>query len=81
MIEMGDRLSDKVTGLVGIAIGRSEYLNGCVHWCLKPPIDEKGKMVEGEWIDEEQLEIVEKHVVTIDRPAGIPGGPAEHPKL
>lgn len=35
-IELGDKVEDRVTGLVGIAVARVEYLNGCVQFCVQP---------------------------------------------
>ncbi len=59
MIELGQRVKDKITGFEGIATARVEYLTGCIQYCLKPEkLDEKGKMIEGEYIDEGQLELL-----------------------
>ncbi len=53
--ELGMKLKCIVTGFEGIVIGRNEWLNGCVQYCIKPPVDKDGKIQEGQWIDEEQL--------------------------
>ncbi len=82
-IELGQKIRDRVTGLKGIATGRCEYLNGCVQYHLKPALDKDGKMVDGDWIDVTQLEVVGRGISTITpaRPrARVPGGPmAEAP--
>ena len=57
--ELGSRVRCVVTGFKGIVTGRSEYMNGCVNYCVKPPINEKGEMVEGQWLDEPQLELMD----------------------
>lgn len=58
MLELGQRMRDRVTGFEGIAIARVEYLNGCIQYCLKPEMGENGKMPEGEYIDDQQLEVI-----------------------
>jgi hypothetical protein len=58
MIRLGQKLRDKVTGFEGIATARCEYLNGCVQYCVLPPVDEKGERRDGIYIDQQQLEVV-----------------------
>ena len=72
MIELGQRVRDKVTGFEGIATTRVEYLNGCIQYCVKPPMIEPGKMPEGEYIDDMQLEIISDGIL-IEPESG--GGP------
>lgn len=72
MIKLGQRVKDKVTGFEGIATAKVIYLNGCVQFCVKPKVDEKGKMVEGEYIDEEQLEVVGEGFAVDREPNGGP---------
>jgi hypothetical protein len=72
MIKLGNKVRDKVTGFTGIATTRLEYLNGCVQFCVKPMVSEDGKMPEGEYIDDAQLEFVEDGV-TVDK--DFEGGP------
>lgn len=73
-LQMGVKAKCKVTGLTGIITGRTEYLNGCIQWLVKPPVDKDGKIVEGHWIDEGQLEIIDEGIA-IDVPSKGPGGP------
>ena len=58
MFKLGDTLRDTVTGFTGVATSRVEYLNGCVQFCIKPQVDKDGKMVDGEYVDDGQLEVV-----------------------
>jgi len=51
MIQLGQKVRDVVSGLEGIVTGRTEYLNGCIQYCVKPPLDKDGKMQEAWWID------------------------------
>ena len=69
-IELGNKVKDKVSGLTGIATSRVEYLNGCVQYCIKPPVDKDGKLIEGEYFDEEQVAFVGKGVSVKSKPTG-----------
>ena len=60
MIKMGQKVRDKITGFEGIVIAKVEYLTRCVQYCVKPRIVEPGKMPEGCYIDEVQLEVVDE---------------------
>jgi len=65
-MKLGDKLKDKVTGFEGIAVAQIEYLNGCRQFCVKPRIDSSGKMPEGQYIDVQQLELVDADSVTVE---------------
>jgi hypothetical protein len=79
-IQLGQRYRDRVTGLTGIVTGRCEYLNGCIQWLVKPPLDKDGKSRDGEWIDEGQLAYVDDGLsqgpTTPPPPSSKPGGPS-----
>lgn len=55
---LGDKVKDTVTGYVGIIVSVSFWLNGCVQCGVKAPIDKDGKVLEAEWFDDQQLELV-----------------------
>lgn len=56
-IKLGDKVRDKISGVVGTAVVRSEFLNGCIQYTILPKA-EKNKMPE-EWsIDEQSLEVI-----------------------
>ena len=76
-IELGDRVRDKVTGLTGIAMGRSEYLWGCVHVLVQPQETKDGKRVESSWLDEGGLEVMQRGAIADQ--AAPSGGPSIHP--
>jgi len=70
-IELGQKVRCKVTGFEGIATSRIEFLNGCVQYCVKPKINKKDqKMPEGEFIDQQQLEVVKGSVEIQHAPTG-----------
>ena len=78
-IKLGSKVIDSITGFEGIATGRAVYLTGCVSVLVKPKIGEDGKMPEGEWLDEGQLEAVEAGEHKELEPIGGPV-PEEPPK-
>ncbi len=56
-IKLGNKVRDIVTGFEGIATAKIEYLNGCIQYCVKPKTTD-GKMPEGEYIDHQQLDVI-----------------------
>jgi len=58
--KLGARARDTVSEFEGMIIARNEWLNGCVQYCLKGKVNDKGEIPEGEWIDEDQIELVRK---------------------
>jgi len=72
MINLGDKVKDRITGLEGIAIAKVIYLNGCVRYEVKPKGLKDGKTIESEWIDEQQL--IEKSKAKNGGPGAIPSG-------
>jgi len=71
-IKLGQKVKDKVTGFIGIAISKVEYLNGCVQFCVKPKVDKDGKCLDGEWFDVDQLTVVSDGVFVKKK---VTGGP------
>ncbi len=59
LIQLGDRVRDKVSGIEGIAAGRTLWLNGCERWTLSPNAGEDGKLSDDICVDVQQLELVE----------------------
>jgi len=63
MLEFETKVKDRITGFAGTVVGRIEYINGCIQYLVKPKM-KKGsqEQPEGEWIDEQYLEIEGKRV-------------------
>ena len=57
-IELGDKVKCKYTGFTGIAVARTEFVNGCVQYAVAPKWDGKGLGIEEIQIDEQSLLIV-----------------------
>ena len=56
-IELGSKVKSTITGFAGTAVSRSEHLNGCNRYWVQPTIDKDGKMIDGYWFDENELEV------------------------
>jgi len=57
-IKLGDKVRCKLTGFIGIAVAKTEFINGCVQWSVLSKIGKDKKMPEEIGIDEQSLEIV-----------------------
>lgn len=79
MIELGDKVKDKITKFTGIAIGEIRWLYGCKRWVVQPEVDKDGKHPQNHIFDEQALEIVEKAVAKPAEPETKPptGGPIQ----
>ena len=76
MIELGKRVTHKINGFTGIATGRAQYLTGCDQYLVTPDeLDDKGKVREGHWIDEGQLEVGSQVITADEVSVKQPGGP------
>lgn len=78
-VELGDKVKDRVTGFTGIAVARTEWLNGCARVTIQPPLDKDKKMVENQTFDEPQLEILKEDAYGARRVKKT-GGPIPAPK-
>lgn len=91
VLGLGDKVQDRVSGLTGLVTSRAEHLFGCARYWISPQELKDGKPVEGLWLDEDSLELVERSVITprqyrvvkaeevAARPAHLPGGPTSQP--
>ena len=79
-IRMGDRVTDIVTGFEGIVVAKNKYINGCVQFCVDPGVDKDGKLMDAKYIDEGQIEVIERNAVKSTRKAismsSASGGPS-----
>ena len=73
---IGKKIKDKVSGMSGVVVSVTYFLNGCIRLSIQPPIDKDGKMRDERWFDIQQIELVEKPAekpVEVERSAT--GGP------
>jgi hypothetical protein len=60
MIELGDKGKDRISGFTGIITAIAHYLHGCTRCSIAPQEIREGKVIDHIWIDEGQVEIIEK---------------------
>lgn len=58
------RVRDKVTGFVGIATGRVEYITGCNQVLVSPPVKQDGDLPDSKWFDEQRMEVLEEDFIS-----------------
>jgi len=68
MIELGQKVKDKVTGFTGMATAKIEYMNGCIQFLVMPrqKKDDK-KYPKGSYIDVEQLDAIGGKLLELNR--------------
>jgi hypothetical protein len=62
-IVLGWKVKDKVTGLIGIAVAKCTYLNGCIQYNVVPPVNKENSTPKNIWIDEGQLSKVSDGII------------------
>ena len=70
------------TGFTGTAVGRTEWIYGCIRYSVEPTkLSKDGTFIESVWIDEQRLQVVSRVKLKIGKhfkgPA--PGGPRADP--
>lgn len=60
MIQLSSKVKDKITGFVGIATARTEFLTGATRIEVSPDAMKDGVPVAAYWFDEERLQLVEQ---------------------
>jgi len=58
MIKLGNEVKDPITGFIGIAVAKTEWLWGCIRIGIESKLDKDGKIIEIQWFDEPRLEII-----------------------
>ena len=61
-IKLGNKVRCKYTGFEGIAVAKTEFINGCIQYTIAPKVDKDGKMQEEFGIDEESLSIIDTDI-------------------
>jgi len=74
--ELGSEVITKVSKLKGILVSRCECLYGCNRYTVQPPADKDGKLLDGWWVDEEDIIVTGKGVPKPEAQTNTrPGGP------
>jgi len=73
--ELGTKVKDIISGYSGTVVARTEWLNGCVTYKVRPnKLDKDGAASEGINFDEEELKLVSDKNVLDEKPTRT-GGP------
>lgn len=56
-IQLGQTVSDSITGFRGVVTGFVTYLTGCNQALVQPPTKEDGDFRDSRWIDDSRLVI------------------------
>ena len=59
-IELGDKVKCKITGFVGIAVAKTEFLNGCIQYGVAAKVSKDNKIPKEIGIDSQSLELVKQ---------------------
>lgn len=63
-VNLGDRVKDRISGVQGIAVARTEWLYGCVRICIQQEKATKdGKPQDTFTVDEPQCEVLKAAAV------------------
>jgi hypothetical protein len=77
--DLGQTVTDTITGYEGVVISRSQWLTGCNTYGVKSKKLKDGKPMDSVHFDEQQLVLVlEKEQVQLE--AAVPGGPIDPPQ-
>ena len=80
MIKLGNRVKDSLTGFVGIATARTEYLYGCAQIHILSEGLKDGRPMEGAWIDEQRVETLAALSIPVSaESSATSGGPQSTP--
>ena len=63
-IELGDTVKDIYTGFEGVAVARTEFINGCIQFNVAPKWNKKDNpLMEEAGVDENSLKVIKKKPV------------------
>jgi hypothetical protein len=73
---LGRKGKDKITGFSGTVTGFVEYITGCNQLLLIPPVGKDGKTGDGQWFDEQRVDLTGKPIVLDNSKSNGPDKPA-----
>lgn len=77
-VNMGDYVTDKITGFSGIVTGMASYISGCTQCLIAPKVNEKNELPDTQWFDIERLEKIGGGI-TLEEGKGGPSGREKAP--
>lgn len=76
-MQLGVKVSDKVTGFKGVVTGYVQYLSGCNQALVLPPVKADGSYADGQWLDVQRLTVLDESPIVLDN--GTTPGPDAAP--
>lgn len=75
-INVGDKVTDIVTGVKGVAVTKSVFLNGCIYFEVQPTKSRLAKLQpDRAFVDHTRLKVVKKSEAAPKDTVRAPGGP------
>ncbi len=78
--ELGSTAVDTITGFTGVITGYAKYLTGGDQYLVLPKCEETGKYPDGQWFDENRLEVESNQTLVLLDTTGDPGACGVAPK-
>ena len=78
--KLGVQAKSKISGFKGTITCRSEHLNSCNRYWIAPKVDKDGKLPDGYWFDEGEIERVKTKKKPLKRTNQDNGGFPSHIK-
>lgn len=72
-IHFRDEVEDTITGFKGTVIARSDWINGCTQFAVKPRVNKEGVELDAQWVDWQQLKVTK--AFKPKKPVRAVGGP------
>ena len=78
--QLGAKVQDRITGVQGVIVGRTQWLYGCIRYSVQPLELKDSRPVDQVGFDEDQLVVIEEPTPQIlgdvaDEVAEVTGGP------
>jgi hypothetical protein len=77
MLNLGDKVRDRVTGYTGIVVARTEWLYGCVRYVVQSQELHDGRPIDNVQFDEECLKVLKADALK-DKTVKDTGGDRHH---
>jgi len=75
LYELGSLISDRISGIEGILIARTQWLYGCNRYVMQPSVSTDGKPADTLHLDEGQVRYLSPPSSELFGDASDPGGP------
>lgn len=75
-IKLGDKVKDTITGFIGVAVARIEYINGCIQYNVAAKVGKGNKFPDDISIDQGSLIVIKPKDKPKKKKRKGPGGPS-----